>query len=125
LQIPAAKISPDAIGSWPILQEHYGVEKLNYILLKKQQTADYTCLESCELDLAQVPILVERFLEQVHVKNPVLDVDDLRSSATNLANNGPAGDGVSCLVVSIPHIALSPGLSPSTYHCINPFQSLL
>lgn len=47
------------------------------------------------------PSLVERFLINVHTKNPVLEPDDTRRKARYIAETGFAWDADSCLLVSL------------------------
>jgi hypothetical protein len=48
-----------------------------------------------------IPQLVERFLEDVHTKNPFLDVDALRKNAQRVMNHGLDWSGWTCIVVSV------------------------
>ena len=43
--------------------------------------------------------LVSKFLTNVHIKNPVLDADDLKKKAKWTVENGFSWDAASCLVV--------------------------
>ncbi|KAL4821228.1 hypothetical protein BDW67DRAFT_45996 [Aspergillus spinulosporus] len=45
-----------------------------------------------------VPSLIERFLENVHTKNPILDPSELRKLSRRLGENGFQWDGPSCLI---------------------------
>jgi hypothetical protein len=54
------------------------------------------------LDSNVVNELVENFLTNNHVKNPVLDVESLRADAEEFAEIGPQWDEKSCLIVSVP-----------------------
>lgn len=47
----------------------------------------------------QIPALVDKFLENVHTKNPVLDVEQLVKQARTIAGRGLGWDGWSCLVL--------------------------
>lgn len=48
------------------------------------------------------PSLVERFLINVHIKNPVLEPDDARRKARHIAESGFSWDADSCLLVCDP-----------------------
>lgn len=52
------------------------------------------------LDADVVNHLIGNFLENNHVKNPVLDVKSLRMDAREFVESGPLWDGRSCLIVS-------------------------
>ena len=47
----------------------------------------------------QIPLLVDRFLQNVHTKNPVLDVEQLVKQARIIANHGLRWDAYSCIVL--------------------------
>lgn len=53
------------------------------------------------LDSNVVNELVENFLANNHIKNPVLDVESLRADAREVAEIGPQWDEKSCLIVSV------------------------
>lgn len=52
----------------------------------------------CEEDILP---LIDRFLINVHIKNPVLDTDDLIDKARKISENGFSWDAASCLVVRL------------------------
>lgn len=64
---------------------------------RRSHVAKARCLS---IDEESIIGLVERFLELVHIKNPILDVDMLRSYAQNVVEDGLRWDSASCLVVS-------------------------
>ena len=45
--------------------------------------------------------LITNFLENNHIKNPILDVQALYNDASESAKSGPGWDGKSCLIVSL------------------------
>lgn len=45
--------------------------------------------------------LITNFLENNHIKNPILDVQTLYNDASEFAESGPKWDGKSCLIVSL------------------------
>jgi hypothetical protein len=51
----------------------------------------------CEEDFHQ---LSQKFLAYVHVKNPILDIDEYKTYVRRAAEYGPGWDGPSCIVVS-------------------------
>jgi hypothetical protein len=51
-------------------------------------------------DGVMVPELIESFLRNVHIKNPILDTSILRVYASNMIENGLNWDGETCQVVS-------------------------
>ena len=50
-------------------------------------------------DEEQIPLLVDKFLQNVHTKNPVLDVEQLVKHARIIASRGLRWDAWSCLVL--------------------------
>ena len=51
------------------------------------------------LNEEQIPFLVDKFLENVHTKNPVLDVEQLVKQSRIIASKGLGWDAWSCLVL--------------------------
>lgn len=99
LKIPAARICPDAILSWPIFQEVRLQTTLNSLTLAEH---DYGLEEvaNTDVNLALIPDLIDRFLQFVHVKNPVVDTVVLRQSAVRVEVGESSRKAHSCLVVS-------------------------
>ncbi|KAI2865170.1 transcriptional regulator family: Fungal Specific TF [Aspergillus niger] len=97
LRIPAAKICPDAILSWPILRDVRLQASLNSLTLADH---DHGVEEvaSSDLNLALIPGLIDRFLQFVHVKNPVVDTVALRQSAVTVEVGESSRNSHSCLV---------------------------
>lgn len=50
-------------------------------------------------DEEQIPLLVDKFLSNVHTKNPVLDVEQLVEHARIVATSGLRWDAWSCIVL--------------------------
>ncbi|KAI2912843.1 transcriptional regulator family: Fungal Specific TF [Aspergillus niger] len=98
LRIPAAKICPDAILSWPILRDVRLQASLNSLTLADH---DHGVEEvaSSDLNLALIPGLIDRFLQFVHVKNPVVDTVALRRSAVTVEVGKSSRNSQSCLVI--------------------------
>ena len=53
-----------------------------------------------DLDSDAINHLIRNFLENNHVKNPILDVRSLRMDAREFIESGPLWDGRTCLIVS-------------------------
>lgn len=47
----------------------------------------------------QIPMLVDKFLQNVHTKNPILDVEELVRQARIIANDGLGWNAWSCLIL--------------------------
>ncbi|TLS20217.1 uncharacterized protein PpBr36_11496, partial [Pyricularia pennisetigena] len=52
-----------------------------------------------EISEAEIVPLVDKFLMEVHVRNPILDEEELRRYARDVAENGMTWDGKTCLVL--------------------------
>ncbi|GLA90175.1 hypothetical protein AtubIFM56815_005738 [Aspergillus tubingensis] len=97
LKIPAARICPDAILSWPIFQEVRLQTTLNSLTLADH---DHGLEEvaNTDVNLALIPDLIDRFLQFVHVKNPVVNTVVLRQSAVRVEVSETSQNAHSCLV---------------------------
>ncbi|PYH72177.1 fungal specific transcription factor domain-containing protein [Aspergillus vadensis CBS 113365] len=97
LKIPAARICPDAILSWPIFQEVRLQTTLNSLILADH---DHGLEEvtNTDVNLALIPDLIDRFLQFVHVKNPVVNTVVLRQSAVRIEVGESSQNAHSCLV---------------------------
>lgn len=51
------------------------------------------------LDEQRIPSLIDKFLENVHTKNPILDVETLVRKSRSYATRGLGWDGYSCLLL--------------------------
>ncbi len=105
LAIPAARTTCDTVLSWPIYSGRYPPNALISILFEPSVdplperdtfTVRGGLLPPVEESL---PLLVDRFLENVHTKNPVLDVEELVRQSRLVAVNGLGWDTWSCLVL--------------------------
>ncbi|EEY22426.1 C6 zinc finger domain-containing protein [Verticillium alfalfae VaMs.102] len=114
LSIPSARTTCEAVLQWPVLECSYppnyiidavfetGIvdsdseeedekESSNLSLLNKSRTHGFN-----EEDVLP---LVQRFLDLVHTKNPVLEADTLWSYARRVAEDGLKWDSRSCMVL--------------------------
>jgi hypothetical protein len=121
LKIPSSRIIPDSILAWPIFESRYPASYLQDAVFESAGWGDgFTPAEmTSSADVTGVPSqktsrpatmpfreeevlkLVDRFLSLVHIKNPIVDEDALRSGARKVVEDGLSWDGQSCLVVSI------------------------
>jgi len=118
LQIPPYQTTTDRILQWPIFKAQYPVDCLNGNFLSFDESADQGDSEAVDGDLRksyrvrsstggfgvqeeEIEGLIEYFLASVHIKNPILHADSLRSHARTVAEHGPQWDAKSCLVVSL------------------------
>lgn len=107
------QVSEDVLN-WPIFGENFDRSEIESLIFNPQ---NYEHTESashsfsvvndqvrslrpgkgiCEEDILS---LIDRFLINVHIKNPVLDADDLIDKARKISENGFSWDSYSCLVV--------------------------
>ena len=110
LKIMSCKTTADAVLTWPIFGGSFPQDALIGIIFNPQDM-DGNSSSSGSHDTHQVPgglqslpderipILVDRFLECVHTKNPILDVDSLLRHGRRAAENGLGWDAHSCLIL--------------------------
>jgi len=101
---PATLINCEAILRWPIFRSCVPPDLQSFILDSDDAYSDTLGPSPAsqrggvrEEDFVK---LSGRFLAYVHVKNPILDCSEFRSSVKEAADNGIGWDGPSCLVVS-------------------------
>ena len=111
--LQAAEMFIESVLRWPVfsqaaphLKASFEMPMVEVLGLSKESTihgrGDAGKIRSTFLNLDSEVIdqLVGNFLENNHVKNPILDVDSLRRDAREFAESGPRWDGQSCLIVS-------------------------
>lgn len=99
LQIPAQKTSADAVLTWPIFEDQFPQNALIEALFKPDE--DVTT-SSGGLGLhngGRIVSLVERFLQCVHTKNPILSIELLLAHSRRVTSEGFGDDAHSCLVL--------------------------
>ena len=108
----------ESLLDWPVFRSHGrgSRPRLNSIL--GQRSAE---LSECSLvddvqsiDPTTMSNLVSNFLSTNHIKNPILDIEQLWADAEDLAKTGVRWDGKSCLVVGSNIITGDP------HFCCNP-----
>ena len=120
LRIPSCKTSADTVLTWPIFNDEYPPNCLIGSIFT--QTSDRSGSDSSSskfstigrgtsLDVfsisgglqtmseEKIPALIERFLRNVHTKNPILDVEALLRYGRSAAEHGLRWDAPSCLVL--------------------------
>lgn len=70
-----------------------------------EQTRGNDFISSPRICEGEVPNLIQLFLQNVHVKNPVLDPIDLKQWASAVAEHGFGWGSKSCLLVMIPFLS--------------------
>ena len=112
-QIPPHRTTADTILTWSIFQgtfrENYLIEPLLYDPEVSdpqihQSGADdrdtFTMINSlAPLEDQKIPSLVDNFLQNVHTKNPILDVETLVLKSREAATQGLGWDAWSCLLL--------------------------
>ena len=108
LRIPTSKTTADTLLTWPIFQGRFPRDHLTTAILSSQETERNDSVETDvfivhggfePLSDERIPYLIGKFLENVHTKNPILDVDALIQYGRKAAVEGPAWDAPSCLVL--------------------------
>ncbi|KAH6879479.1 hypothetical protein B0T10DRAFT_520121 [Thelonectria olida] len=113
LHIPSSRTNPDAFLQWPIFGSRFPPDYLtdpvfelegcdegqNFHNASASRTQPNTKTGSIGIEEDGIIELVQRFLELVHIKNPILDVDIMWSYARDVVEDGPKWDSASCLVL--------------------------
>ena len=111
--IPPHRTTADTVLTWPIFEGKYHDNYLIQPLLYDKDIADpplhpgsnlerdsYSMLTSLPpLEEERIPILVDAFLQNVHTKNPVLDVESLVLKSRDAATQGLGWDAWSCIIL--------------------------
>lgn len=114
LRIPAQRTTADAVLQWGVFGSRYPDGYLSNavfdatnieddsdpeVLMSQQHLTSKTRGSGINEDA--IPGLVQRFLDLVHTKNPILDVGTITAYARHCAEFGLGWDPSSCLVVSV------------------------
>jgi Fungal Zn(2)-Cys(6) binuclear cluster domain len=111
--IPPHQTTADTILTWPIFENKFTENFLIEPLLTDPAVSDpqlyarsgsnednYAMIASlAPLDEERIPSLVDHFLQNVHTKNPVIDVETLVQRSRLAATQGLGWDAWSCLVL--------------------------
>lgn len=117
LQIPAHRTTADAVLTWPIFGGRF---EHNFLVeplfdpnggVQVRQSGPVTSEDVIAKDLMvvpgglfsvpdeRIPALIDNFLQNVHTKNPILDVEFLVRQGRKAAGSGLGWDAPSCLVL--------------------------
>ncbi|KAF7596822.1 hypothetical protein BBP40_012422 [Aspergillus hancockii] len=106
LQIPSSRGSADTVLTWPIFRGRFRESALITTLFQTSQGADDSAVETWVVpdgfqptNEERIPILVDKFIQNVHTKNPILDLEALIRSGRHAAEFGLQWDAQSCLVL--------------------------
>ncbi|KAJ6781328.1 hypothetical protein PWT90_03448 [Aphanocladium album] len=104
LQIPQHPASADTVLRWEIFDDKFPANALisNLFTPNLADTTDDLITAPSRLaplDEENIPSLIDRFLQNVHTKNPILDVEALVKHGRRCADQGIGWDGRSCLVL--------------------------
>ena len=115
LLIPPHKTSSDTVLTWPIYEDRYASNHLIQTLFTPAISLASPNAPSNGLDSSdeiytvagglrppedeRIPALIDNFLQNVHTKNPVLDVEGLVRKGRLCAEQGLGWDAWSCLVL--------------------------
>jgi hypothetical protein len=110
LKILSCNTTADAALTWPIFGAKFPQDALIGIIFNPEEsnedtpslgTKDTLQVPGGLLSLPdeRIPLLIERFLECVHTKNPILDVESLLQHGRRAAENGLGWDAYSCLIL--------------------------
>ncbi|KAL6240258.1 hypothetical protein RBB50_012824 [Rhinocladiella similis] len=106
LQIPPHRTSADSVLCWEIFENRYGPNALIGALFPSDQTTinreEDVFAPSAPFKPVpeeRIPYLIDNFLQNVHTKNPVLNVERLVKEGRKAAQQGLGWDAWSCLVL--------------------------
>ncbi|KAG8631231.1 hypothetical protein KVT40_000371 [Elsinoe batatas] len=102
LQIPAQRTCADSILKWPVFEGHFEDNALVKALFLDHDISTSEINPGSTADLPteeRILVLVNGFLQNVHTKNPVLDVGQLLDHTRRCALEGFGWDPHSCLVL--------------------------
>lgn len=118
LQIPPHRTTADTVLTWPIFGGRYEPNCLIEPLFNHNRGTSCGINASivpgdewiakdlmvvpgglCSLPDEKIPSLIDTFLQNVHTKNPILDVEFLVRQGRKAAENGLGWDAPSCLVL--------------------------
>lgn len=109
LQIPAHRTTADSVLTWPVFEGRFpSMSLVGFFFVShdspvhgSRQGAEYFTTEGGlePVSEEQLPSLVDGFLQNVHTKNPILDVEGIVVQARKVASEGLRWDPWSCLVL--------------------------
>ncbi|KAF2187911.1 hypothetical protein K469DRAFT_568400 [Zopfia rhizophila CBS 207.26] len=107
------QVSEDILD-WPIFQGKYDRARTEGLIFNPRQGLDDTQSASSitsdpirtsrpgrGIQEEDVPHLINKFLTNVHTKNPVLDADDLKRKGRSVVEHGFSWDAASCLLLVV------------------------
>lgn len=109
--IPPHRTTADEVLIWPIfdgafpssylIDPHLGYRLTSGGAFDDREQVEILTIshDVAPLDEQRIPFLVDKFLENVHTKNPILDVEALVRKSREHASKGLAWDGYSCLLL--------------------------
>lgn len=114
LEVPTASGSSETVLTWPIFNGRWSRNFLSQEILidslpsgsgaqgdhhQRKSLKRAVKRASQGINEENVPGLVDRFLQLVHSKNPVLNTRQIREAARHVAEDGVGWDASSCIVV--------------------------
>ncbi|KAL4920465.1 hypothetical protein BDW62DRAFT_208970 [Aspergillus aurantiobrunneus] len=98
-----AKSASSSVLQWPSLRDlcdPSGIDKLFFNTARPEEAVEQAVSSGGQgIREEDVPSLIERFLENVHTKNPILDPSELRKSSRCTGEDGFQWDGPSCVIL--------------------------
>ncbi|KPM42712.1 hypothetical protein AK830_g3857 [Neonectria ditissima] len=111
LHIPSSRTNVDSVLQWPIFGGRFPPSYISDTVFELGYSDEAPNLDQCfkkslglktssiGVDEEDIMNLVQRFLDLVHIKNPILDIRTLWSYARNVLEDGLKWDSASCLVL--------------------------
>ncbi|KAK9241926.1 putative C6 transcription factor [Lipomyces tetrasporus] len=106
LQIPSCRGSADTVLTWPIYLGRFRESSLITTLFQSSHGTENSAMETWVMpggfrptNEERIPALVDQFVQNVHTKNPILDLGALVCLGRQAAEFGLQWDSQSCLVL--------------------------
>ncbi|KAJ5106612.1 hypothetical protein N7456_003287 [Penicillium angulare] len=102
---PSSNTSPDNVLMWPIFLNNYNKNCLQDAVFSQAppgiHSNEYGAKKGVKATFQEdkVPALMERFFHMVHIRNPIVDQEDLQRNARIVLEDGLSWDEGSCLVL--------------------------
>ncbi|KAE8396366.1 hypothetical protein BDV23DRAFT_48080 [Aspergillus alliaceus] len=106
LQVPSSRGSADTVLTWPIFHGRFRENALITTVFQSPHGAESSAIETWVVpdgfqptNEERIPALVDQFIQNVHTKNPILDLEALIRWGRHAAEFGLQWDAQSCLVL--------------------------
>lgn len=110
------QVSEDIL-EWPVFEGEYDRSRIESLIFNPEGTPCSSNRVSSDairrwrpgrgIQEEDIPKLVDKFLTNVHIKNPILDPEDIKRKGRWILENGISWDARSCLVVCLSLVCIA------------------